>query len=267
MTAIVNELVRELFRRDRRVALTGIVLLATAAVSLMVAPFDTRTVTGANPWLKPIKFQASFALYAFSITWLMHYVILAPWLRAALSRGLAVIMLAEIAIITSQAARGTTSHFNFDTFYDYSLFVAMGIGVILMTVFMFGLLVLFCFQKIDLPAAYLWGIRGGLALFLLGLVPGWYMILYITHTVGLPDGGPGVPVFGWSTTAGDLRIAHFLGLHALQVLPLAGYLVTRLQAIDRTTRQRAFAVAAALYAAAMLFTFVQALAGQPLLAY
>ncbi|WP_227077748.1 hypothetical protein [Clavibacter nebraskensis] len=91
------------------------------------------------------------------------------------------------------------------------------------------------------------------------------------HTVGADDDGPGLPVLGWSTTAGDLRIPHFVGMHALQVLPVVALLLgaagRRIPALapDRV-RVRLTAIAAVAYLAVIAIVTVQALRGEPVTA-
>jgi hypothetical protein len=115
--------------------------------------------------------------------------------------------------------------------------------------------------------AYLWGIRAGLLLFFLGSLEGMAMVSNMAHTVGAPDGGPGLPVVNWSTRSGDLRVAHFLAFHALQLLPLAGFCLSRYRADWPRRRQVALVLALAfVYAAGVSLVFWQALSGRPLLA-
>ena len=101
----------------------------------------------------------------------------------------------------------------------------------------------------------------GLAIFLFASAVGGYMVGNHGHTVGAADGGPGLPYVNWSTTFGDLRIAHFLGLHALQALPIAGWLLR-----GRLNGSLAWTIAAGVgYALAVVGLFALAAAGLPLL--
>ncbi len=84
------------------------------------------------------------------------------------------------------------------------------------------------------------------------------------HTVGAPDGGPGLPVTGWSTRHGDVRVPHFVGLHAWQVLPL--FVLLALRRFDDATRTRLAIAASGVYAAVFVALLVQALRGLPVLA-
>ena len=83
------------------------------------------------------------------------------------------------------------------------------------------------------------------------------MVGLLSHTIGGPDGGPGLPLVNWSTRYGDLRIAHFLGLHSLQVLPLVGYYISKTKKQTIIFSVVYFVIATAL--------FLQAMKGIPLL--
>ena len=94
------------------------------------------------------------------------------------------------------------------------------------------------------------------------------MLVNQAHTVEAPDGGPGLPIVNWSTRAGDLRVAHLLGLHALQAFPLVGWLLSRSRVMPSPRAVTAVTLLFALaYTVVTGLTFAQARAGRPLLAW
>jgi cytochrome bd-type quinol oxidase subunit 1 len=87
------------------------------------------------------------------------------------------------------------------------------------------------------------------------------------HSVGVDDGGPGLPLLGWSTIGGDLRIPHFVGMHALQVIPLVIIVIellsSRIAALrDLTARFRIMVIVVVSYASVLALLTWQALRGQ-----
>ena len=267
---------RMAFRRPRAGILLGVsagclVVLVVAAIGLVA---DPRQITGDLAWLKPLKFAVSIAIYCATLAWLLT---LAQGQRrlvrtAAWATGVALAL--ELALIVLQVVRGTTSHYNIGTPFDAAVFQAM--GALLPVVYGGAVLtaVLLTRQR-GLPAILASGIRGGLVVCLLGMAQAVLMLgntgftdagTLGAHTVGGPDGGPGLPITGWSTRHGDLRVAHFVGLHALQVLPLLAWLLqryaTRLGVLARVRLVRLATVACA--AVVGLLTW-QALRGLPLL--
>ncbi|HEX9918069.1 MAG TPA: hypothetical protein VGA87_02815, partial [Pyrinomonadaceae bacterium] len=216
-----RELMREVNRRNAVLSWTGWLHVALLVLFVVFAFFDGRTVTGVNPWLKPAKFAISIAVYTFTLAWFMPY--LSHYRRAVslISWGTCIVFVGEMICIISQAARGVPSHFNISSAYDASVFGLMGLLIFFNTVLVLMALLLFFFGKAaPLPPAYLWGIRLGFFLFFVASIEGYAMVGNMAHTVGQPDGGAGLPFVNWSTRAGDLRVAHFLGFHALQILPL-----------------------------------------------
>jgi hypothetical protein len=258
----VGEALRVLHRVNPVLSYTGWLNVALAVLALALLPFDQRHVVGALVWLKPLKFALSITAFAWTLGGLLADLPAAAQRSVQLlSWGVAVSMAVEQAVIFTQAARGTTSHYNNSSALNGILFGLMGLFIMVNTLMtVWALYLAWRYQPFG-SAGYVWGVRLGLLVFVVGSVLGGFMIHNQQHTVGAPDGGPGLPGLGWSTRAGDLRAAHFLGMHALQALPLLGW------ALSRWAPQQATGLTwagAALYAGAVAGLFALALAGRPL---
>jgi hypothetical protein len=253
------EFTRTLHRGSPVLTWTGGLHAALALVALCLMPFDERTILGVDPWLKPFKFMVSLAVYEWTLAWFLSVIENRGRSERAIAWGASLALVGETACLWLQSARGTTSHFNNATSLDAAVFNAMGILILLNTLFAAWLFVLLFLRRIDLPSPTRWGLRLGLGLFLLGSVLGLSMILRGAHAVGVPDGGPGLPLVNWSTQGGDLRIAHALGLHGLQLFPLLGWVLAQ-----RGRSARWFLVLLPAWVAAIAGLYLGAVEGRPL---
>lgn len=241
-----------------------VALAALAVVTVVLAVVDQRTLLGAPLWFKPLKFSISFLLYCGALTWMLARL---PG-RGMRAVGWVIVtgVVLEMVIIVGQSFRGVRSHFNEDSAFNLALFTIMGATVVVIWLATVAIALRFL-RAPSADRATTSAVRLGLLVGLVGMSVGFLLSMNGGHAVGVPDGGPGLPFVNWSTTGGDLRIGHFVGMHALQVLPLlaAGLAGVggRLDEIARTHIVRA--VAAGYGGFVALLTW-QALRAQPLLA-
>lgn len=257
----------DLLRRERLLAQGGFILLALMAPTFIALGIDDRTLNGISVWIKPLKFQFSVALYLLTLAWFVG-ALPEETRRGRTVRILVTLALAastfEISYIALQAARGLASHYNVADPFHQLMYTLMGIGAVTLTAASPALAVLLLRHRPQAWSTAFWlSVLLGLTLtFMLGVGSGSVLSAGNGHWIGgVRTDATGVPVFGWSRTGGDLRVAHFLGLHALQIMPVLG-LVAERWARGRTASFIVCAAALA-YGAATLFVFVQALRGIP----
>ncbi len=211
----------ELVRRNRLLADSGLLCFIITACLVILSFFDGRELFGVNIWNKPIKFYLSIGVLLWTTGWLMND-IPNPKSVKIISIGTLFCLVGELVIITLQAVQGKASHFNVASPTDGILFAMMGILIFVNSLFYIYLLILFVRVK-GLEKGYKIGVILGLLIFLIGGYEGYMMAGRLSHTVGAADGQEGVFFLSWAKAYGDLRIFHFLGLHGLQVLSLAGW--------------------------------------------
>lgn len=222
--------------------LFGLSMVVTLILTTIGIFVDHRIVTGSPVWVKPAKFAISTSVYSFTLVWLMHFVQGRPRLVRIVTGVTAFTFVVEMAVIVLQAARGTTSHFNISTPLNATLYQIMGVSIVILWCITLLAAILLLRQRFNSPVLA-WTLRLGLLIALIGMVLGVLMIFSRSqaqqamiatghvptslgaHSVGVEDGGTGLPFLGWSTVGGDLRIPHFFGLHGLQVLIVFGLLL------------------------------------------
>ena len=280
-----NDLLRRAWAFSPLLALAGLANLLLIPVFIMALVADPRAITGVPAWIKPLKFAISIVIYSATFVWLLTFIQGRPRLvkLAASITGLG--LLVETALITMQVIRGATSHFNVSTPFDATVFSLMGGFIAAVSVCTLLVAILLIRQRLPDPV-FAWSLRLGVLISFVGMTVAFLMTMPTGaqleaaqagirmtqaggHGVGVAEGGPGLPLLGWSTVGGDLRVPHFFGLHAMQVLPLIGGLL----ALDWTRRRLAERQRLALvwtaglgYLGLVLLLTWQALRGQSIVA-
>lgn len=272
---------RRLWQTHAPLTLSGLIM-AFLTLFFVVGFFtDPRVITGAPAWLKPIKFGISITLYNLTLAWLLGFIRGRRRLVGLLGWVVVLTLALEIVVIVTQVMRGTTSHFNLATPFDTAMWMAMGIAISVLWLANLVIAGLLLFQKFDNPA-FAWAVRFGMIVTVIGMALGFLMTsptaqqlanfeaggadnIVGAHTVGLKDGGPGLPLVGWSTVGGDLRIPHFIGMHALQVIPFVGWLISRRRQWAMRTRIALVGILGGFYLGVTGLLTLQALRAQPLI--
>jgi hypothetical protein len=275
-------------RWHRPLVVLGIACGVIALAALIAMPFDDRTINGENVWIKAFKFGFSFSAYCLSLAWLLSHMTKLRRTGWAFGMLFALVSAAEVGVIVAAAAAGAYSHFNTseDPFNQVVQLAFQFVPVMFLANLVIAVIVLF--QRIG-DKAVTAVVRWGLLLSSLGMFAAFFIVtvggqgkrtavdangnevvLNAGHGVGDLDGN-GMFLTGWSTTGGDMRVPHFIGLHGIQVLigvaMLLGFVAAR-RAWLRDERVRAAIVRwlALGYLGVFVTAGVQAVRGQSFVA-
>jgi hypothetical protein len=275
----MDSLLARLRRAAPALTFVGFFMAADLVFCLAGLVVDRQVITGAPAWLKPAKFALSTMVASWSFAYCIASTTVWPRFARVLDFVLAAGLFLEIVLIDVQAARGTTSHFNVSTQFDATVYGVMAISIACIWLSML-LLTVVLFRQPFAGSAWGWSLRLGMVLALFGTGSGALMTMPSSrqqaeahaggrmpivgaHTVGALDGGRGMPVTGWSVEHGDLRIAHFIGMHGLQVLPLLAWWMARRRLPEGAQRHLVISFAVS-YLALFFLLLWQAFRGQPI---
>jgi hypothetical protein len=195
--------------------------LSVLLISLIGLFVDHRSLNGELVWAKPCKFSTSLAIYGATLIWFGRYLTTHKTFFKRISMASLLGTMVELSAIITQVIRGTSSHFNTSTAFDHAIFITIILAIMPVAFSLIALFVMLLRER-NLPRTIGLSLQWGVFLTIIGLIPG--VLMLNIHPVASIK----LPYLGWSASSGDLRVAHFLGIHALQVLPFTGMLTESL---------------------------------------
>ncbi len=230
-------------------------------VLLAFSPFNDTIILGINALIKPMKFALSIWIYSWTMTLILNFVNDSKKVKNY-SLVAVVCMSFEQLAITFQAWKGELSHFHNSSTFGIVLFLLMGVFILTITLWTAYITYIFIKQKkYALKPAEAMSIKLGLVYFVLFSLFGGYISALSGHTIGSSDGGKGLWFLNWNSLFGDLRVAHFFGIHSLQIIPL--FAIFANQFLNDARSKKAVKIFASIYLIFILFTLIQGLMGLP----
>lgn len=249
------DFIQNLKARNETLFYFGLICFAFALVFLFLTKISSTQVYGVNAWYKPFKFAFSTFLFAWAMAWYCFY--LSNFNIRLFNWSIIILLGFEIFYIALMAGRGQISHYNLSTSFYASMYSLMAVAATLVTIYTAYVGWLFFKNSFPaLPDYYLWGIRLGILIFVVFSFEGFAMGSKLNHSVGALNDNSNLFIVGWSKTVGDLRVSHFIGMHALQVLPLLSFYILK--------NTKATIALSVVYGALATVTLIQALQGKPL---
>jgi len=232
----------------------GAISMVGALICFVLSKYSSIQILGISGWIKPFKFFLSVSIFVFTMVLYLQFlenqkqVTIYSW-------SIIVLFSVELFFIVLQAARGKTSHYNLQTTLDSTISIIMGLTIILFMLHTVFIVFLFFNQKyFEVDKNMVLALKLSLSIMVLFAFEGFVMVSVLKHTIGSEDGSAGLPIVNWSRNHGDLRVAHFFGMHALQLIPLVTYLLAK--------RKRDVIIISALYFIFVTYTLVHALQGK-----
>ena len=207
-------------RVDRIAYVVSAVLFTSGLIHLIMLVISGGTWIGPLSMRKPTTFGLSFGLTLASVTWATAFLRLPNRTRTVVLGAFTVTCLVEVTLITTQYWRGVPSHFNFETGVDSMItgVLAAGGAVIVATVLVWTIA---AFRAVaDARPSMKLALRFGFVTLLVAMGLGAAMIAM--GTTAVRGGNPQLAY----TTAGALKPAHFVAMHAILVIPGMAWLLT-----------------------------------------
>ncbi|MEM7677243.1 MAG: hypothetical protein AAF449_14680 [Myxococcota bacterium] len=240
--------------RNKLLVGAGVLLIGSGLVYCVVFALSGESWSGPTSLRKPLLFGLSTGVTLLSLAEVARRL---PTHRIdyALYASLAGALLLEVALIDLQQARGVASHFNRATTFDASIQCIMSVLIGYATV-----VILFMtarsFTPLSTTPDQTLVVRAGMVLLSVGCVLGG--LITIIGEVNLREGHP-PEILG---RAGVLKFPHGLPLHAIQILQIQRWGLTRL-AIRETTRWRSLVATTVGMTMVTLYGIVQTGLGEP----